>query len=92
MANVHVGKFRRGQIYTSAQLGVLGRMAVHSGHLVPYVDQLPSGRKRPARKKGKGWADGEVGVQAGSGEGVRDDSGAQGSQGVHGGDQPQSEA
>lgn len=88
----HVGKFRRGFIYTSEQLGVLGRMAVKSGHLIP----APEPSKKPVRKKPaqsqrrkRGWADGEVAVQAGSGEELRDDSGSQGGQVVHGGDQPE---
>lgn len=84
----HVGTFRKGVVYSSEQLGVLGRMAVYSGHLIPYVEELPSGRPRKtaARKKRKGWADGEVAVQAGSGEDVRDDSGEEGSPFLHSGD------
>jgi hypothetical protein len=66
----NVGKFRQGRIYDSSQLGVIGRMAAYSGHLVPHVDPLPSARKRPvARKKPtqserrkRGWADGEPGA------------------------------
>jgi len=73
----NVGKFRRGVIYDSSQLGVIGRMAAYSGHLVPHVDPLPSARKRPvARKKltqseriKRGWADGEPGAaESGTGE------------------------
>lgn len=65
MAVNHVGKFRKGEIYTSEQLGVLGRMAVYSGHLIPHVEELPSARPRKkagqsVRRK-RGWADGEPG-------------------------------
>lgn len=73
IAASHVGKFIRGQIYTSAQLGVTGRMAVKAGLLVPYVDPLPSGRKKltAAQRKRKGWADGQSGgPEAGGGEGA----------------------
>lgn len=63
MAVNHVGKFRKGEIYTSEQLGVLGRMAVYSGHLIPHVEQMPSARprKKPSQsvRRKKGWADGE---------------------------------
>lgn len=74
----HVGKFARGHIYTSAQLGVTGRMAVKAGLIVPYVDPLPSGRKKltAAQRRKKEVTDGETGVQAGSGPDLRDYSGA----------------
>lgn len=82
----HVGKFRKGHVYTSAQLGVLGRMAVYSGHLIPHVETLPSGRKKAAsaapkklsqnQRRKRGWADGEAVVQAGGSEELRDDPGA----------------
>lgn len=74
----HVGKFSRGHIYTAAQLGVTGRMAVKAGLLVPYVDPLPSGRKKmtAAQRRKKGASGGESAVQAGSGPDLRDDSGA----------------
>ena len=78
IAITHVGKFRRGRIYTSTQLGVLGRMAAYSGHLIPYVEPLPSGRKKltAAQRRKKGWADGEAPVQAGGSQDVRDESGS----------------
>lgn len=74
----HVGKFARGHIYTSAQLGVTGRMAVKAGLLVPYVDPLPSGRKKltGTQRRKKVTTDGKASVQAGSGPDVRDDPGA----------------
>lgn len=92
----HVGKFRRGHIYTTEQLGVLGRMAVKAGVLIP-APETPKPKPKQVRRKPnqsqrrkKGWADGEPSpVQAGGSEGVRDDSGPQGSQVVHGGDQPE---
>lgn len=68
----HVGKFRKGHIYTTEQLGVLGRMAAHSGHLIPHVEVMPSARprKKPTQtqRKKRGWADGEPGgTESGAG-------------------------
>jgi hypothetical protein len=79
----HVGNFRRGHIYTAQQLGVLGRMAVKAGLLVPAPEEpKPKAKPKPVRKKlnqnqrrKRGWADGEVAVQAGGGQELRDDSG-----------------
>lgn len=71
MAVNHVGKFRKGHIYDTSQLGVLGRMAAYSGHLIPHVEQLPSGRRKPtqSQRRKKGWADGEQGpVESTGGE------------------------
>lgn len=56
----HVGKFRRGQLYTTEQLGVLGRMAVASGHLKPYVEADRPKKAAPQRRK-KGLTNGEQG-------------------------------
>lgn len=49
----HVGAFRRGHIYTRSQLGVLGRMAALSGHLIPYAEPEPVARaaRKPGRPK-----------------------------------------
>lgn len=80
-----VGTFRRGRMYTSAQLGVLGRMAVKAGHIVR-ADDIPervitgenkATRPRGARRK-KVEEDngGQAGIQAGGGTEVRDTSGA----------------
>lgn len=71
----HVGAFRKGHIYTSEQLGVLGRMAAYSGHLIPYVEQMPSARprKKPTQtqRRKRGWADGEPGgSESGTGSGA----------------------
>lgn len=76
----HVGKFRKGHIYTSDQLGVLGRMAAHTGHLIPYVEELPSSRprKKPTQtqRRKRGWADGEPGaVESGTGQGDTPEAG-----------------
>lgn len=77
-----VGVFRRGHMYTTEQLGVLGRMAVKCGHIIR-ADDIPervvtgenkATRPRSVRRaKVKEVADGEQGVvQAGSGERLRD--------------------
>lgn len=68
-ATAHAGKFRRGQVYVREQLGVLGRMAVKAGILIPYEQAVPVTRKKGARR-------GKAGVEAGGGQDVRDDSGA----------------
>lgn len=68
-ATAHAGKFRRGQVYVRAQLGVLGRMAVKAGILIPYEQAAPVTRKRGVRR-------GKAGVQTGSGPDVLDDTGA----------------
>ena len=82
-----VGAFRRGHEYTSAQLGVVGRMAVKCGHIIP-AENIPARivtapqratRPRNARRgtQTKGAQDGQQGdVQAGSGESVRDGDGS----------------
>lgn len=82
-----VGTFRRGMMYTSQQLGVLGRMAVTCGHIIR-ADDIPTRvvtapqkatRPRNARRgtPTKAVTDGEQGqLQAGSGEGVRDGGGS----------------
>lgn len=79
-----VGTFRRGRMYTSDQLGVLGRMAVKCGHIVR-ADDIPERvvtgankaiRPRGARRKKVEEANGEAGVQARGSAGVRHDSGA----------------
>jgi hypothetical protein len=69
MAVQHAGKFRRGQVYVRAQLGVLGRMAVKAGILIPYEQAVPVTRKKGARR-------GKAGAEAGGGPELRDDSGA----------------
>jgi hypothetical protein len=68
-ATVNAGKFRRGQVYVREQLGVLGRMAVQSGVLIPYEQAVPVTRKKGARR-------GKAGTEAGGGQGLRDTSGA----------------
>lgn len=81
-----VGSFRRGVMYTSAQLGVLGRMAVKAGHIIR-ADDIPERvvtapqkavRPRNARRAraDKEAGGGQAGVQAGGGSEVRDDAGA----------------
>lgn len=73
----HVGKFSRGHVYTSAQLGVTGRMAARAGFLIPYTDPLPSGRKKATGvQRRKKVSNGQAPVQAGGGPDLRDDSGA----------------
>lgn len=49
-ATAHSGKFRRGQVYVREQLGVLGRMAVQAGILVPYEQAVPVTRKKGVRR------------------------------------------
>lgn len=72
------GTFRRGNTYTSKQLGVLGRMAVKGGFLIRADDvpdrQVVKTRQRAGRKRGD--VDGQAGVQAGGSAEVRDNSGA----------------
>lgn len=81
-----VGTFRRGHMYTSDQLGVLGRMAVKCGHIIR-ADDIPerviTGQNKATRPRGVRRAkakesDGgqSAGVQTGGGSGVRDDPGA----------------
>lgn len=79
IATKHVGKFRRGVVYRKGELGVLGRMAVKAGILVPYVEAKPPKKLSQSQRRKKGWADGEAGVQAGGSPDVRDDSGEEGS-------------
>lgn len=81
------GQFRQGQTYTKDQLGVLGRMAVKAGVLIPYeeasrrVRKASGGAVRPRSviraRRGKGSGDGETTVQAGGSQVVRDDPGPQ---------------
>jgi hypothetical protein len=63
MAVRTAGKFRRGRIYNSAELGVLGRMAVKAGFLQPYTPPTPRTAKPPAKKGGRR---GKVPVQPGA--------------------------
>lgn len=81
-----VGSFRRGRMYTSEQLGVVGRMAVKSGHIVR-ADDVPervvTGQNQATRPRGarrgrvkEAGSGVEAGVQTRSGSGVLDDPGA----------------
>jgi len=96
------GKFRRGHNYTKEQLGVLGRMAVKAGVLVPIASEtrraiVPTvdGTQRAVRPRSrarrgltKGVEDGEAGVQAGGGAQLRPVEGTEVGSGDDSGSQP----
>jgi len=96
------GKFRRGQNYTKDQLGVLGRMAVKAGVLVPITQETRRvvttaadgtqravrPRSRARRGQTKGADGGEAGVQAGGGTQLRPVEGTEVGSGDDGGSQP----
>lgn len=75
------GKFQEGRFYTKDELGVLGRMAIYVGILVPMAQPKPRARKaaspavaRPRKRRGE--MGGEASVQAGGSPDLRDDSGS----------------
>jgi hypothetical protein len=96
------GKFRQGQTYTQAQLGVLGRMAAKVGHLIPVepqtkrvVSKAVDGTQRATRprsvlraRRTKGAGDGEAGVSARSSAKLRKVPGAEVGTGDDGSGQP----
>lgn len=96
------GMFRRGQHYRRDQLGVLGRMAIKAGVLIPVeeatrrVKKASGGAVRPRSavraRRGKGATDGEATVSSRGGQDVRDEGGPQVGQADDGGSQPGSQA
>ena len=93
------GRFQAGRTYSKDQLGVLGRMAIQAGYLIP-ADPPPGTRvkvgdrvTRPRQaRRSKGKSGGEASVQAGGGPDVLDDSGTQVSSDDDSGDQQAGEA
>lgn len=81
-----VGAFKWGHYYDSAQLGVVGRMAVKAGLIIDagpaviHTEKAPKKAVRPRKSRAKvstkGWADGEASVPSGGSAEVRDEDGS----------------